>query len=504
MRKPISFGSAGIELVSSLEESAGQPAPDTPFRLCILGDFSGRSSRGIVEPLEGRTVIPVDRDTLDEVIAALGVKNRLESAGTSLEVTFSSLDDFHPDHLMNRVDVFRAVKEIRAGLGDPRTFGAALEVLKEVMGVKGREDASGRVRGKAVPPGDSLLDEMVGEATEDRAQAAFAGDRSDLDAFLKSIVRPHLVPGEDPEQERLASMLDRTLSDLMGEVMHHVSFQALEASWRGVQFLVSRVETDESLRICLVDVSKEELADDLEGRGDLPLTGLYGLLVKRTGEGPFSLVIGDYTFGHEDAGMLVRLAGVAAAAGAPFIAGADPCLVGCTSLEGAPGPDAWRIFPGRHALSAWDDLRHLPEAAYIGLAMPRFLLRLPFGRDTDAVETFPFEEMPEGSVHGHYLWGNPAYACACLLAQSFSSRRWAMRPGDVQDVENLPLHVFRVRGSSAIKPCAEVLLTEKAVDALLDAGIMPLATLKDTDTARLVRFQSIAEPPKGLAGRWNG
>jgi type VI secretion system protein ImpC len=135
--------------------------------------------------------------------------------------------------------------------------------------------------------------------------------------------------------------------------------------------------------------------------------------------------------------------------------------------------------------------------------MPRFLLRLPFGRDTDAAETFDFEEMGDVPVHAHYLWGNPAFAGACLLAQSFSRTGWEMKPGDVSDVDRLPLHVYDVQGESRLKPCAEVLLSEKALDAILDAGIMPLATLKDTDTARLVRFQSIREPLAGLAGRWN-
>lgn len=504
MKKPISFGSIRFEIVSSLDETAARPRPDTPFVLCIMGDFTGRASRKSVEPLKGRRLIPVDRDVMDEVMEKMNVSVRLESAGTALDIAFSGLDDFHPDHLLNRIGVFRALKEVRKKLGDPRTFAAAEKVLREFTGIEGERNAPEMKPERPVPGGSSILDSMIGQAAARKDEPV---EGKDFDEFVQAIVRPHLVAGEDPEQARLTAALDQSISGVMAELMHHPAFQALEAAWRGVQFLVSRVETDESLQIFLLDVSREELEADLFSQEDLSRTGLYALLAQgpreSSGAMALSVVAGLFSFGHNDAALLGRMAKIAAAAGAPFLAQADPCLVGCASLDGSPDPATWRKFPDREALEVWDELRHLEEAAYLGLAMPRFLLRIPFGRETDMAESFDFEEMEGLPIHGHYLWGNPAVACSYLLARSFSLYGWDMAHDLAKDVDDLPMHVYQEHGSPALKPCAEILLSEKAVEAILDAGIMPLATLKGTDTVRLVRFQSLADPAASLAGRWN-
>lgn len=496
-KKPISFGDISFELVSSLKDARGEILPGTPFRILVMGDFSGRASRGIAEEIRARKARPIDRDIVDEVLGVMKVRVRLQSAGSSLTMAFSCLDDFHPDHLFGRIGVFRALKDVRSRLQDPRTFKAALTVLQGLTGEVGTGGSDARQHDMVPPPGGSLLDQIVGDTS-----GKTGGVLPDMDTFLAAVVRPHLVARDDPEQARLTAVLDRTISDLMAEVMHHPSFQALEASWRGVQFLCSRVETDEALQIFLLDISAEELAADLAAHEDLSRTGAYRLLVDEVRDNPWTVLIGDYTYGFGDASTLGRMAKVAQAAGAPFIARAEPCLVGCQALDGSPDPAAWRTFPDRETLTAWDGLRRLREAAYLGLVMPRFLLRLPFGSETDACETFAFEEMPSGSVHGHYLWGNPAFACAYLLARSYTLSGWDMRPGSVQDVDSLPLHVYQAQGSSLLKPCAEVVFSEAAADAVMDAGIMPLATVRDTDTARLVRFQSLAEPATALAGRW--
>lgn len=500
MKKPVSFGSLAVELVSSMDKGQARPAGDVPFRICVLGDFSGRASRGVVEPLRGRTPVPVDRDTVDEVLARMKVRLRLESAGEALDVAFAGLDDFHPDHLFRHIGVFRVLKDVRDRLQDPRTFQSALKALQGITGETAQ--AAVQHREPQPSPSGSLLELMMGgdSAGIEKGGAALP----DIDAFLAAVLRPHLVSREDPEQARLTAVLDRIVSDLMAEVMHHPSFQALEASWRGVQFLCSRIETDETLQIFLLDISAGELSADLAAHDDLDRTGLYRLLVQDVRDRPWAVLVGDYAFGHQDASTLGRMARVAAAAGAPFIARAEPCLVGCASLDGSPDPASWRSFPDHATLAAWGDLRHLDEAVFIGLAMPRFLLRLPFGRETDAAESFDFEEMAQDPVHEHYLWGNPAYACAYLLARSFVLDGWAMHPGSVLEVDSLPLHVYRKHGSPVLKPCAEVALSEAASEAIMDAGVMPLATIRDTDTARLVRFQSLAAPPAALAGRWGG
>jgi type VI secretion system protein ImpC len=196
------------------------------------------------------------------------------------------------------------------------------------------------------------------------------------------------------------------------------------------------------------------------------------------------------------------LAKIASRARAPFLAAASPRLLGCSSLAATPHPREWKVREPELA-RAWAELRRLPEVGSIGLALPRFLLRLPYGKKTSPIESFEFEEFPETPVHEEYLWGNPGFALALLLAQSFSEAGWEMRPGSAMEIDQLPLHISPKAGESQAKPCSEVLLTEDAVERILDEGLMPLVSFKDRDRVRLARFQSIADPQCGLAGRWS-
>jgi type VI secretion system protein ImpC len=129
-------------------------------------------------------------------------------------------------------------------------------------------------------------------------------------------------------------------------------------------------------------------------------------------------------------------------------------------------------------------------------------LRLPYGKKTSPLEEFDFEEFAGTPVHEDYLWGNPAFAVALLLGQSFGEAGWEMRPGTAAEIDRLPLHVYQNGGESVPKPCAEVMLTEEAVERMVEEGLIPLVSFKGRDVVRVARFQSIAEPLRGLAGRW--
>jgi len=297
--------------------------------------------------------------------------------------------------------------------------------------------------------------------------------------------------------------------EMMRIILHHPNYQALESAWRGLDFLVSRLETDARLKLYVHDLSKSELAADLNDANDLRTTGMYKLLVEQTletaGGEPWAAIAGNYTFSRarEDAELLGRMAKIAAAAGAPFIAAADPNLLGCDSLTKSPDPGDWRSTMNEYQQAAWQALLKLPQAAYLGLALPRFLLRLPYGADTDPLEQFEFEEMAERPEHEDYLWGNPCFACICLLGRYFSADGWSMQTGAGNDIDNLPLHVYREADETRIKPCAEALLTERAAEIIMNSGFMPLLSFREQDRIRLARFQSLAQPPTRLAGRWD-
>lgn len=516
MSKPISFGKIDVNVVSSMEKNHGVSDPEVPFRIAILGDFSGRANRGVFEhALTNRKPLLVDRDNFNQVLEKLGVEIKLPILGKKsppVRIKFSELEDFHPDRLFENLEVFQALRETRQGLKDPSAFAALTKCLNSkdndseaseptVDTKKSLNNKSGQI------PGD-LLEQVLEETQGKKPENASYRGSSEWDTFLHQIVKPHLVPKTHPQQVEMVSAIDAATGELMRIILHHPDFQAIEATWRAVYFLVSRLETDSKLKVYLLDISKAELAADLGASEDLRSTGTYKLLVEQTvetfGGEPWAVLAGNYTFDQnpEDIELLGRMAKIAKAAGAPFIAAASDKVLGCESLANTPNPDDWRKSADTESSQAWEVLRKLPESSYLGFILPRFLLRLPYGEETDPIEGFAFEEIPDAPNHNHYLWGNPSFACAYLLGQTFTQYGWNFQSGLIQDIEGLPLYVYKQKGESLTKPCAEVVFTERAIEIVLDKGIMPLLSYKNKNTLRIARFQSLAYPSTNISARW--
>jgi type VI secretion system protein ImpC len=485
-----SFGEVKLDVNAGEDPSPAVPDPETPFRILLLGDFSGLAARQ-GQPQAGWKSGVIDRDNFDEVLARVGP----EFSG----MRFQEMDDFHPDRIYQVSQLFQRLRDVRRMLEEPATFG---EAAAEIRGWSKEQSAPAVTPRTApaaakperpplpdLPPGASLLDSIV-EAEEPKEPATVI-HRGELRSFVESVVAPYRVAAEDPELPRLRELAAAESGVRMRSMLHHAAFQALEAAWRAVFHLVRATETGSQLQIYLADVSKAELAADLGARDDLRESRTWRMLVEETGGDAWSVVGGNYAFAQtvDDAEVLGRLAKIMSYAGAPFLAEADPGGGG-TGTEAEEG--------ARH----WERLRQLPEASWIGLAMPRWLLRLPYGKKTDTVESFDFEEMPGYPDHQAYLWGNPAFACVQVLAEAFVNDGWKMRPGAGAQIDGLPLHVYEAEGEQQVKPCAEVFLTEREIDWILDRGYMALASIRDRDAVRLVRFQSIAKPLARLSGRW--
>lgn len=496
--KPLSSGKVEVHLLAE-EEREPVPESETPFRILLLGDFSGRDNRGLFEKgadLTRRRLLSVDRDNFDEVMVRLGVEIHLPVSGKGhppVKVRFNELDDFHPDRLFERLNLFRSFEEICQGL-EPSQVLAKPRMEADIPKETFEPSLSELTKG-------SLLDLMV-EETEQKPKP------SEWDHFLQKVVEPHVVPDTESQEAELSAYVNAISSKLMRAILRYSDVQALEAAWRGVYFLISRLEMDVGIQLYLADISKSELAEDLAGTKNLRSTGIFKLLVEKAedtlGEKPWTLLAGNYIFDQtrEDAEQLGRMGKIANELNAPFISAAHPHLLGCESLSKAPDPDHWKWKAEREAKQAWEALRKFPEASSLGLALPRFLLRLPYGRETDPIDSFDFEEMNEEPKHDHYLWGNPCFACVYLPAQAFSRYGWSFRPGALQEIEGLPLHIYKREGETRLKPCGEVALKERAVDMILEKGIMPLISFQNRDILRLARFQSLADPPTPLAGRW--
>ncbi len=517
-----SFGEIHLDVTAGRERVQETPASETPFRIAILGDFSGRGNRRLMEigeAMANRKPILIDRDNFDAVFAKVSPQiDLLIGDSYLLTLKFSDLDDFHPDSIFRRDQLFQKLRDTRKKLSDDKTFSQTADELglrgKKAEAapppqapVEPRRDASADVQ--QVVSGN-FLDELVEETEKRTVEPRPSRGADPLTTLVRSIIAPHVVPKADPRQAEALGLIDLATSAQMSALLHLPEFQALESAWRAVFFLVRNLETSSQLKVMLIDVSKEELAKDLASSPDLRSTGTYRLLVEKTvgtpGAEPWALLAGNYTFGdsREDAELLARMAKVAAAAGAPFITSASPGLLGCESIADLPDRRKWTKPSSAEAVAAWKALRALGEARYVGLVLPRFLIRLPYGKDTESTELFDFEEIPDIAAHEDYLWANPAFAAVLLLAQTFAEQGWELRPGTLQEITSLPIHIYTQDGETKTKPCAEVLMTQTAAEEMMLKGIMPLASLKDQPTIRLVRFQSVADPPTVLGGRWNG
>ena len=480
-RVKLDVSAGGLESQPHADARGVRPA--NTLRIALLGDFSGRrdsakrSSRGAVR---------VDRDSVDDALAHFHPRLRWtpQTGGVAVDVDFTSLDDFHPDRLYERLAPFRIPSERAA----PAIAGSLMEPTRSSPLVSPSSVLDAILGDAPAPPG--------GEAVASAPQPTGAHDRSLAD-FVRRAVSRHGMDAR-PAAGASSGAIDAA-GEEMRALLRHRDFQDLESLWRGVSFLVRRLETDEHIQIYLIDLPLAELETELAD--DVTRGGLYRQLVDEAagipGGTPWSLLIGCFTFGERSADFAVlrRVSQVARAAGAAFLAAAHSLLAGSSSFGDNPDPDDWAEAEPEE----WREVRRSPDAACIGLVLPRFLLRLPYGERTDACEVLRFEEVPGDRLADHesYLWGNGALMAGLLIGEAFGREAESVEPPRV--VGSLPLHVIRRAGEVIAKPCTEVALTQRDAARLLDRGLMPLLWVKESDAAVLPRLQSIASPLSALS-----
>ncbi len=479
---------------------SGKPrasAPNTKFRLALLGDFSGRDNAGKLETgaaLASRKPLKVDVDNLDDVLARMKLELSLSLDGDEavVSVPVASMDDFHPDQIVDAVELFGELRNLRRSLGNKATFDRAAKTVLSWGGEEPLPRQPRKAAGSAVATDRKLSDFARLTGRKSTLEAAEAS----VEDLMRRIVGPLIEPSRDARADQLTARVDEALSVAMRRVLHHPDFQTAEAMWRGVEFLVRRIETGAKMEIVLYDVSAEELAADIAGVEDLKDSGLYGMLVEQpaldAGQGAISAVIGLFNFElmPPHAELLGRIAQVAAASGAPFISGI--------------GPDALKQpMHEQHPLikEAWEALRGLQASNYLGLAAPRFLLRMPYGKKTDSIDAFAFEEFTrQGGLSG-MLWGHPGVIPALLLAETFGQQGLKMKLGGVMGVRDMPYYVyFDADGDQTALPCTERMYSERQAVGVANYGVMPLLSLRGRPELRLGGFQSLAGPP--IAGFW--
>ena len=300
--------------------------------------------------------------------------------------------------------------------------------------------------------------------------------------------------------------IDQKLTEQINAILHSERFQQVESAWRGLHYLVSNTETDEMLKIRVMNISKKDLGKTLKkykgaSWDQSPLfKKLYEQEYGQLGGEPYGCLVGDYHFDHTpgDVELLGQMAQIAAASHAPFIAGASPTLMGMDSWQELANPrDLGKIFAAPD-YAAWRSLRESDDAKYVGLAMPRFLSRLPYGAKSNPVEEFDFEEETGAGDHSRYTWSNAAYAMAVNINRSFKNYGWCSSIRGVESggaVEGLPVHTFPSDDGGVDMKCpTEIAISDRREAELANCGFMPLIHRKNTDTAAFIGAQSLQKP----------
>lgn len=350
----------------------------------------------------------------------------------------------------------------------------------------------------------TLLSNEFSPKTEQAQEAV----ESAVQALAKQVMSEEITISDDAMQtvENLIAVIDAKISEQVNEILHNDSFQELEASWRGLHYLVNNTETDEMLKIRVMNISKSELHKTLKkykgtNWDQSPVfKKLYEEEYGQFGGEPYGCLVGDYYFDHSpvDVELLREISKIAAASHTPFISAASPSLLLMGSWQELANPRDLTKFFQNVEYAGWRSLRDDEDSRYIGLTLPRFLARQPYGPNTNPVEAFAFEEDTAGSDHGRFVWANAAYAFARNINRSFKLHGWCSRIRGIESggsVENLPVHVFPTDDGGVDMKCpTEIAISDRREAELAKNGFMPLIFRKNSDFAAFIGAQSLNKP----------
>src|SRR5262245_2627940 len=367
---------------------------------------------------------------------------------------------------------------------------AQAQALKEIQ--VGGSDLESLLQ-KEFKPKTSGAKEAIETAVRTLAAQALEGVSLVSDDAVKTI-------------EAIIAAIDKKLTEQVTKIIHHADFQRLESSWRGLHYLVNNTETDETLKIRVMNISKKDLGKTVaKFKGTAwdqsPLfKKLYEEEFGMPGGQPYGAIVGDYYFDHTapEVEMLSGIAQIAAAAHAPFITSPKPSLFNMESWQELASPrDLTKIFQSAE-YAPWRSLRESEDSRYVGLAMPRVLSRMPYGAKTNPVEEFAFEEDTGAADHGKYSWMNAAYAMGTNITRAFKLYGWCTRIRGVESggmVEGLPVHSFPTDDGGVDMKCpTEIAITDRREAELAKNGFMPLSHWKNTDYSVFVGAQSLHKP----------
>jgi type VI secretion system protein ImpC len=351
-----------------------------------------------------------------------------------------------------------------------------------------------------------LLDQIVDEGRFGRDAAARERGKDLVKQFVQQVLEGSMTIARDADamiNARIAQ-IDHLLSLQLNEIMHAPELQKLEASWRGLKYLLNNSETGVGLKIKVLNVSKKELLRDLQRAAEFDQSALWKKVYEEEfgmfGGAPFGALLGDYEFGKsgQDIELLEKVAQVAAGAHAPFLTASSSDMFNLETFTAIDQPrDLAKVFDTTE-YARWKGFRQSEDSRYVALTVPHILMRLPYGKDNVPVEEFNYEEGVDGTDHGKYLWGNAAWALGARLTNAYAAYGWCACIRGVESgglVEGLPVHTFKTdEGDVAMKCPTETPITDRREKELADLGFAPLVHCKGTDYAAFFSVQSAQKP----------
>ncbi len=350
----------------------------------------------------------------------------------------------------------------------------------------------------------SILDEVVNATKLRPADEAYDLTKRGVEALIAQLIEPgREVPKISKAViDEMIAEIDKKLSLQLDAILHHQEVQKLESAWRSLKYLVDNTDFRENIKLEVLNVSKDDLLEDFEDAPEIVKSGLYKTAYTaeygQFGGQPYAAIVGNYEFGPgpQDIKLLQNLASVGAMSHAPFLAAAGEEMFGVEDFREVPNlKDLKSIFEGPQ-YTKWQSFRESEDSRYVGLTVPRFLLRLPYGPDTQPVKAFNYVENVSAD-HNEYLWGNAAFPFAARLTDSFAKYRWCANiigPKGGGAVEDLPLHQYEALGAIQTKIPTEVLISERREFELAEEGFIGLTMRKGSDNAAFFSANSVQKP----------
>ncbi len=483
-----SFGKPGSDLRQKTTE---------PLRILFLTDLGETCRSRVNTPLASRPMQLVDIDSFETLL-----EKEQPVLNTPLgEIRPQELDDFHPDQLSKRLEIFQTLDGVCRRLRTPSTFEAAAKEVRAMLQTESTEPSKAPSVEDADEDDAATLSRLLGKSPEPSTNASTTASTGGfLNDLMHKAVQAHIVLDADPRADDYLKAVETAAVEHMRAILHDPAFQSLEAAWRGLDLLVSNIETDTELSIHLWNVGKSELMEAMGPADASPdHSVLHQRIVEQHSDEPFTLIVSDITFGRggEDLRLLATLGAMAGRSGAVVLAGVAPEMIGAASWDAIAKSPSTPLEPD----AGWAALRDSRLGSQIVTAAPNFMLRTPYGKRLDQADMFfEFEELEKpGDMQAPVLWGTSSLLATILIAQSYSQEGWDARLNTNRDFDDLPFVPYEEDGEKQMRPCAEVSLSDNAADTVLNAGPIPVVAVRHQNAVRLNWFQSIASA--GDAGR---